>query len=106
METVEIEAIEARFCWGWPRIIARAQPLDELHDLGIAPHPGWKAPEAGKRFIGVNIVAYAPHITVYAISVRPVSLDRYCSEIFLCNEPLGDLGALTVELVGAMRSLA
>ena len=54
----------------------RAQPLDELDYVGVAPHPGWEAPEVGKRFDGIDVVAYAVHITVDAVSIGPISLER------------------------------
>ena len=84
----------------------RAQPLDELDHVGVAPHPRGEAPEVGERFYGIDIVAHAAHVAVDAVGVGPIGLDRDGREAFLLDEPLRDLGALAVELVRAVGRLA
>jgi hypothetical protein len=101
-EAVKIEAVEAN---PWSarrqRVVVRSQPLDELDHLGVAPHPGWEAAEVGERFNGGDVVAHTAHVAVDAVGVGPIGLDRDGCEAFLLDEPLGDLGALVVELVRA-----
>jgi hypothetical protein len=83
-----------------------AQPVDELEDHGVAPHPGREALEVRKRIGAAGVVAEAAHIAVDAVRVGPVGLDRDGVEAALDDQPPRDRGALAVEVVAAVRRLA
>jgi len=106
-QAVEIEAIEADLRGARPkRVVVFTKPLDELDHVGVAPHPGWEAPEVGEPFYGIDVVAHAAHIAVDAVSVGPIGLDRHGRKTLLLDQPPGDPGALVVEVVRAVGCLA
>ena len=86
--------------------VVRSQPLDQLHYIDIAPHPPREAPKVAERLLGIHIVAGIAHIAVDAVGVRPIRLDRDGGETLLLGKPFRNLGALAVELVRPVRSLA
>ena len=53
-----------------------------------------------ERFEGSRVIAQSLHITIDAVSVRPVGFDGNADKALLFYEPLGDLGALAIEFVG------
>jgi hypothetical protein len=107
VEAVEVEPVEADLCCArGQRVVVGAQPLDELDDDRVAPHPRREALEAAERRARFRVVRLAAHVAVDAVRVGPVGLDRDGRETPLRDEPLRDLGALAVELVRAVRSLA
>src|SRR5262249_10925244 len=59
--------------------------------------------KAAQGFVRICVTANAAHITIDAISVRPVSLNRHDVEALLPNQAFGDLRAFAVELVRAVR---
>ena len=87
-------------------VVVGAEPADEVEHVGVAPHPGGEPPEARQRIDGLGVVAAAADVAVDAIGVRPVGLDGDGGEPLLADQPLGDLGALAVELVRPVRRLA
>src|SRR5919106_2477740 len=106
-QAIEVEAVEADFRRVLrKRVVVRPQPLDELDHVGVAPHPRRKASEVGERLYGIEVIAHASHVAVDAVRVGPIGFDRDRREAFLLDQPLGDLGALAVELVRAVRRLA
>ena len=84
----------------------RAQPLHELDDHGVAPHPCREAPEVGERLDGIGVVTQAAHVPADPVGVGPIRLGRNRDKSFLFDEPLGNLGALAIKLVGAMGRFA
>ena len=107
VEAVEVEAVEAdALAPRRERLVVAAQPLGELDDHAVAPHPGGEALETAERLFGLFVSALAAHVAVDAVSVRPVGLDGDGVEAFLNDQPLSDFGALAVELVRAVRRLA
>jgi len=103
---VQVEAIEADARRRRQRRVVGAQPVDELGDDGVAPHPGRKALEVGERGSGARVVADAADVAVDAVRVGPVGLDRDGVEAALDDQPPGQRGSLAVEVVGAVRRLA
>src|SRR3989440_926569 len=53
-------------------LVVAAQPLGELDDDAVAPHPGRKTLEAAERFLRARVRALAAHVAVDAVGVRPV----------------------------------
>ena len=80
----------------------RPQPVDQFDDIGVAPHPCWKAGEVAERFNGVGVITCAAHITIDAVGVGPIRFHRNGRKAFFFNKPLSNLDPRTVELVGAM----
>src|SRR5512143_73737 len=84
----------------------RPEPPDEIENVCIAPHPCWEALESCKSLDSIRIPTRPANIPVDAVCIRPVGLYRDRSESPLLDQALGDLGPLSIELVGAMRCLA
>jgi hypothetical protein len=105
-QTVQVEAIKAGALRHRTLAVDVAQRVDERHDIGVAPHPGRKAPEAGERVIGREIVAEAAHETVDAMRVGPVAFHRHGVEAVFLDQATRDRGTLGVELVRAVRGFA
>src|SRR2546421_12936838 len=87
-------------------LVVAAQPLGELDDDAVAPHPGRKTLEAAERFLRARVRALAAHVAVDAVGVRPVGLDGDGVEALLNDQTFSYLRPLAVELVRAVRSLA
>ena len=83
-----------------------AQPVQEVHDLAVAPHPAREAREVAERGGGVGVVVGAAGPAAGAVGVGPVGLDGHRVKAPLLDQPLRDVGAGGVELVGAVRGLA
>ena len=105
-KAVQVEAVEADPSIGRLRVVVRAEPADEIEDVGVAPHPGGEAPEAGQRFDGIRVCAGATNVAVHAIGVGPVGFDGDGGEPFLGDQPLRDQRAFPVELVCAVAGFA
>ena len=106
-QTVEVEAVEADLpCLIADRVVVVSQPPDEIEHVGVAPHPGGKSLEVAERVIGAGVGARAAHVSVHSISVRPVGFNRDRPEALLDDQPFGNLRALAVKLMRAVRSLA
>ena len=108
VQAVEVEAVEPALAAAVGRAapVVPSQPADELADDGVAPHPCREAFEAAQRFFRGGVVAQCPDVAVHPIGVRPVGLGGDGDETLLLDQPLGDLGARLVELVGPVRTLA
>jgi hypothetical protein len=101
---VQVEAVEADTRRRRQRRVVGVQPLDELDDDGVAPHPGREALEVGERCGGVGIVAEAADVAVDAVRVGPVGRDRV--EATLGDQPPPQCRALAIEVVAAVRRFA
>ena len=76
-QAVEVEAVEARLGRRVRvRVVAGPQPLDELQDVTIAPHPRREAAEVRQGGVGVGVVREPHDVAVDAVRVGPVRLDR------------------------------
>ena len=106
VQAVEVEPVKTDFLLGRHSAVVSAQPPHEVEHIGVAPHPGREAPEPRKSFGGVGVVRLAAHIAIDPIGVGPVRFHRDGGEALLPDQPLGDLGALPVELVRPVRRLS
>ena len=81
-----------------------AEPLDELVNLLVPPHPRWETAEGGllPRPHGSEVA----HVAVDAGGVRPVGLDRHRAEASVDDELPRDTGPHLIELRGAVGGLA
>ena len=107
VQAVEVEAVEADLgaLGGRASLCARSQPTKSSTSVLRHIHFG-KRRKSGQRLVGARVVAATAHVAVDAIRVRPVGLDRDGGEALLADQPLGDLGALAIELVRAVRRFA
>ena len=106
-QAIDVEAIEADPPRLWPLVIPRAQPLDQLDDLLVGPHPRWPTVEGVEHLAGVIPRALEGlDIAVDPITVRPVPLDGDEGEALLLDEPLTERRTPAVILRGSMRRLA
>ena len=62
--------------------------------------------ESPERGLGIRVVAFTANVPIHAVGVRPIGFNGYRAEAFLDDQTLGDLRALVIEVVGAVRSLA
>src|SRR5205807_1737026 len=63
VQAVEVEPVEADLLRAGPEgVVVPAQPADEVADVGVAPHPGGKAPETGEGVLRPRVVARAPDV--------------------------------------------
>src|SRR6185369_4239085 len=72
VEAIDIETVEGSPPVLRPAGIVFAQPVHELANLLVAPHP-WREPR--KRGPFARLIFEMPHIVVDAGSVRPVAFD-------------------------------
>ena len=88
--------------------VMRAQPMGEMRDLLVAPHPRGKPRERILRIQRPRMMAQTlvAHMTIDARRIRPIGLHRHDGEAVVGDQPLGDRGAGIVELGGAMGSFA
>src|SRR5579864_4502258 len=86
-------------------LIVIAQPAYEIENVGVPPHPCGKSLKTGKRVDRILIFTFKPYILVYAICIWPVRFDGDRVETFFRDQPLSDLRANSVKLVGSVRSL-
>ena len=93
------------FSWRKPLVVL-TKPSDKIENVGVAPHPCWKALEVAKRLDGLRIAWISANETIDAICVRPVGFDGDCHKLFFPDQPFRDLSALLVKLMRAMRCLS
>ena len=105
VQAIEVEAVEPRRPIALAFVV-RAEPAHEVQDVGVAPHPGRKAPETRQRLGCVAVFAASPHVAVHPPGVGPVAFDRHRPEPLFGQQPFRDLGPHPVELVGAVGSFA
>ena len=77
------------------RGVVRAQPVDEIRDLDIAPHPLRKAPERGAA---TDMDGLVPDIAIDTRRIRPIRLDRDDIEPVPFDQPARDPRARAIEL--------
>src|SRR5262249_46534119 len=107
MKAVEIEPVKSdlRVIWG-KVIIVRPQPSYEVEGVGVSPHPGGKSFEACERVHRLVVVAFAARVAIDPVGVGPVGFNRYRYESLFSDQASGDLSALSIKLVSAMRGFA
>ena len=104
VQAVEIQTVEA----GLPLAVrlglavVAAQPVDEVANHGVAPHPRREPLESTQRFVGGGVLAQAAHVAVDPVGVWPVGLGGDRTESLLLDQPFRDRGARLVELVRAV----
>src|SRR5207249_760422 len=103
MQAVEIEPIKSCFQPVALSFVVASQPADEIQHVGIAPHPGRKTFEAFEGVDRFRVIIFAPHKSIHAIGIGPVSFHGYRIEALTLNQTLGDLRALPVELMRSVR---
>ena len=103
VEAVEVEAGEADPALARQIGVVVAQPLHELVELLVAPHPGR---EAGERLPLLRRHIAVAHVVVNAGGVGPIGLDSDDVEAFALDERLGDPRAHPIELGGPVRRLS
>ena len=86
--------------------VKATQPLYELEEDRVPPHPGRKPAKTRERFISVGVRRGAAHIAMHSGRIRPVRFNRQDRETFLGDKPFRDRGALRIEFVGAVCRLA
>ncbi len=87
-------------------IVEPAQPVNELQDDRVPPHPDGEAPEAPQRLLGRPVLSDPAYEPVHAVGVGPVGLDGDRAAGALGDQALGDLGTFAIELVRSVRGLA
>ena len=105
MQAVEIQPIETS-ALGMPVLVVIAQPPNKIENIGVAPHPCGKSPEARKRVDRFFVFTFKLNKLVNAIRVRPVCFHGDCGKPLFRDQALGDLRAQAIELVGSMRGLS
>ncbi len=102
-EAVDVQSAKFHLPRRRLRGVMVAQPVDELGDLPIAPHPGRKALEAFldpvRRFLPA-------HMAVDPRRIRPVRFGRDDGKSVALHQPSGDRRPGSVELGRAMTGLA
>src|ERR1051326_2152613 len=107
-ERVHVEAVEADFALvrHTSLLVVPSQPLDQIDDLTIGPHPGWPSLEGVQHVKCVRAGArIGLYVTIDAIAVGPVSLHRDEGEALLSDQSPGKLGSPGVILRSTVRSL-
>jgi hypothetical protein len=106
VEAVEVEPVEADLLPVRESLVVPPQPFDELKDDRVPPHPAREVSETRQGLLGRGDASPAPDVAVDPLGVRPVGLDGDGREVALLDETAGDLGALAVELLGAVGAVA
>src|SRR5437870_1705609 len=90
-----------------PRGVVPAQPLGQLEDFLVGPHPRRPAGKGLERIAGGGQrVGELLDVAVDPVAIGPIALDRDEREPLLLDEPAAEGGAPGVVLVGAVRRLA
>lgn len=106
-QVVDVQAVEARFLPVRAAVVVLAEPLGQVNDLVVGPHPGRPALEVVQHIAGaVAGVGVALQVAVDPIAVGPVALHRDEGEALLLDQPLAQHGMPGVILIGAVRGLA
>ncbi len=105
-QAVQVQPVESGALLHRQRLVMGSQPPDEVEHIGVAPHPGRKSAEVGKRLHGVRVSARPSHVAIDAIGVGPVGFDRHGRKSLLDNQPASDERALSIEFVRAVRRFA
>ena len=100
---VDIESEEPGVLIGMACGVVGAQPVDEVRDLDIAPHPLRKASERGAT---ADMVSLVPDVAVDARRIGPIRLDRHDIEAVSIDEPTRDLRTRPIKFGRAVGCLA
>lgn len=107
VQTVEVEPVETDavqiLCSA--RVVSM-QPVDEVLDHGISPHPRREPFEPRQRLVGGSVTSRPLDPAIDSVGVGPVGLRSHSREAFVLDEPPGDSSAGVIELFGAVRALA
>src|SRR5437867_10450294 len=107
MQAVEIHSVKSRGrSLPIETAVKATQPLHELHDNGVPPHPGWEPAKSRQCFISIGIHCYATDISMHSGRIRPVRFNRQDREILLSNEAPRNRGTLGIKLVCAVCRFA
>ena len=102
-QAVDVQATEFDARFRCALMIEAVQPIGKGLDLGIAPHPRGEAAEdmalPGRR-------RQPAHIAVDMPGIWPVGFDRHHVEAVLLDQALGNGGAGSIKIMGAMAGLA
>ena len=82
------------------------EPGHELENVGVAPHPGGEPLEVAQGLDRLGVFADAANVPVDAIRIGPIRFGGDGAEPLLLDEPLRDLCAQVIEVVGPVRRLA
>src|SRR6266513_1135656 len=107
MQAVKIHSVKSRRCSLRIETAVKAtQPLYELHDYSVPPHPNRKPAKTRERFISVGVGRGAADIAMHSGRIRPICLNRQDRETLLGNETPRDRGTLGIKLVCAVCRFA
>src|SRR5215210_6760754 len=98
-QAVDVEAVEADPLALRKPVVVAAEPLNELGNLFVRPHPR-RPPAKGTQSISCAVrgSGEAPNVAVYLVAVRPVAFDRDKGEVLLADQALAYAGAPSVVL--------
>lgn len=102
-EAVNVQPPEPDPLIGRQRPVMSPQPVDEVENFGIAPHP---CREPRERFFLRGASRTASDVAVYEGGIGPVGLDRDNGKPMVLDEPFRDRRAGLVEFRGAMGRLS
>jgi hypothetical protein len=83
--------------------VVTAQPIGELHHLGVAPHPSWKSGKGRSLCLGGRGIA---DVAVYPGGIRPIRLYGDNGEAVMSNELTRYRRPRRIKLRRSMRGLA
>ena len=106
IQAVEVHPVDGGALVRRRLAVAGAQPADELHHGGVAPHPGGEARETVERLLGAIRSHTVPYVLAHPVRVGPVGLPDDRPESQLVDEALGDARALPIHLVASVGRLA
>src|SRR5215211_544055 len=98
-QAVDVEAVEADPLALRKPVVVAAEPLNELGNLFVRPHPR-RPPAKGTQSISCAVrgSGEAPNVAVYLVAVRPVAFDRDKGEVLLADQALAYAGAPSIVL--------
>ena len=106
-QRVHIEAVEADVLGSGQSEVPLVQPVEELGDVPVRPHPRRPPFEPGQEPVDVEVlVVQTSHPAVDPPAVGPVALDPDPGEATFRDEAPAEQGPPAVVLVGAVRGLA
>src|SRR5215210_5121286 len=95
-QAVDVEAVEADARGLRKPVVVAAEPLNELDNLFVRPHPRWPPAKGSEGFSwAVRGSGKALNLAVYLVAVRPVAFDRDKGEVLLADQALAYAGAFT-----------
>jgi hypothetical protein len=98
-QAVDVEAVEADPLGLRKPVVVAAEPLNELGNLFVRPHPRRPPAKGTEGFsCAVRGSGEAPNVAVYLVAVRSVAFDRDKGEVLLADQALAYAGAPSVVL--------